>query len=389
MTGVSAGRRAVLAAGLGIGLAGVHGGAGAAGALRGVVREAVDAVLATPGPVGVIARADTPRGAAVARAGSALLAGGPPVPWRSRLRVGSVTKPFVATVVLQLVGEGRLSLADPVERWLPGMVRGEGNDGRAITIRQLLQHTSGLFDFIVDVEALPQTLSAEAFEARRFHRYAPQELVAIALRHPPLFAPGTAFSYCNTGYVLLGMVIERVTGRGWQVEAGERLIGPCGLRDTLVPVDDPGIPGPHPHLYRSFADADAPLDVTVHHQSIAWACGSLVSSLADVTRFYRLLRGGALLGPAQLAEMHRTVPTAGDVGDAWPGSRYGLGWMWIPTSQGGGYWTHNGDTFGCHTRAGISPDGRSSFVLAWSGDGQAAADVAVTALAERVMGVGS
>jgi len=169
-----------------------------------------------------------------ARSGVADLRTGRPVPRGGYFRMGSNTKTFVATLVLQLVAEGRLSLDDTVERWLPGIVAGNGNDGRTVTVRHLLQHTSGLYNYTNDLNELA---SPEGYESVRFRSWRPTELVAMAMRHPPNFAPGTHWDYSNTGYILVGMIIEAVTGRTWDIEVRDRVIRPLGLRHTFSPGD--------------------------------------------------------------------------------------------------------------------------------------------------------
>jgi D-alanyl-D-alanine carboxypeptidase len=157
-----------------------------------------------------------------------------------RFRVGSNTKTFVATVVLQLAGEGRLALEDTVERWLPGLVPGGG----AITVRQLLNHTSGLPDYAPedDDSFIRQVL------ADRRRKWTPQELVGIAMARPPLFAPGAAWGYSNTGYVLLGLIAEAASGRPLATELRRRIFAPLHLRGTTF-ATGPGIAGRHGHGY--------------------------------------------------------------------------------------------------------------------------------------------
>ncbi|MDT0306196.1 serine hydrolase domain-containing protein [Streptomyces sp. DSM 44917] len=381
------GRRSV-ASGIGLGLA-----AGAAGApaASGVPAQAepeerlradVEAVAAT-GVVAVVARVETPGGAVAATAGEAALGTGRPVPPGALVRVGSTSKPFLAVVVLQLAEEGVLSLEEPVEHRLPGLLRGGGNDGRALTVRQLLQHTGGVFDYLSDAEAMPQWRSAEAFRALRFRRYAPAELIRIALRHPPDFPPGTGFAYSNTGYQLLALIVEQATGLPWEAQVARRVLRPLGLRDTLLPGDDPAIRGPHPRGYWRFPDAAGLTDVTVVNQTMAGACGAIVSTAADITRFFGALLGGLLLSPGTLAAMRSTVPAAGDIAAAWPGSGYGLGLQWVPQ---GGYWGHNGDTLGYSTRTGATADGSRRFFACVTGYAGPPTEEALTTLAARALG---
>lgn len=279
-----------------------------------------------------------------------------PVPENGHYRIASTTKTFVATVVLQLVGEGSLSLDDTVEAHLPDVVDGGGHDGSAITIRDLLQHTSGIYDYNHD-EAWNPFNELETFEKRRFYHYKPQELVAVAMRHPPIFEPGTAWSYSNTNYVLAGMIIEAVTGNPWAEEVRRRIIEPLDLRQTIVG-DGPEMPDPHAKGYYQFPDGGSLVDVTLLDTSAGDAGGAIISTPRDVSRFFSALLGGELLSPELLAEMKDTVPEGG--------GRYGLGLGWSPLSCGGGYWRHGGAVPGYLSYEGFSEDGRRGVVLSVS-----------------------
>jgi D-alanyl-D-alanine carboxypeptidase len=338
---------------------------------RSKLQRDADAIRAE-GIVGVLAEVVTPHGRQAARSGLADLATRRPVPYNANLPIGSITKTFVATVVLQLAGEGRLSLDDTVERWLPGVVAGNGNDGRTITVRQLLQHTSGLYDYILDVISSIDT--PEEYRRNRSHISTPRERVAIAMRHRPNFAPGTSWSYSNTNYILAGMLVERVTGRPWTRQVQERLIGPLRLRHTLTPAADasssPRLAAPHTRLYQQFAPDGTLVDVTIPPMAIdGGADGSMISNTADLHKFFRALVGGALLRPEELAQMRRTVPAT-----AWeelePGARYGLGLIWRPLScDGRGYWSHGGNGLGYTVENGITHDGRRGVVVSLSSRG--------------------
>jgi D-alanyl-D-alanine carboxypeptidase len=259
-------------------------------------------------------------------------------------RVGSVTKPLVATVVLQLVGEGRLSLQDTVARWLPGILP----YGDQVTIRQLLNHTSGVPDY--GAEPL-QTLFG-SFQGR-FRVWTPQQLVALVADQPPLFAPGTSWSFSNTNYVLAGLIVEAATGHTLGQELARRIFGPLGLRDTFFPVDSPGIPSPSSRGYSLPLGAEEGplLDFTVYNPSQFWAEGNLISTLADLTRFFRALLGGRLLPPGLLAEMTTPVPTGQ------PGMGYGLGLLVLDTPLGR-LIGHDGSIPGFHDIVLNTPDGR-------------------------------
>lgn len=291
------------------------------------------------------------RGDTVLTSGVADVDSNAPVPRDSRFRIGSMTKPFVATVVLQLAGEHRVSLDAPVERYLPGVVRGEGNDGRNITVRQLLQHTSGIPDYLTYLD------KQEVLNNPLAHHDA-RDLVNIALAHPPTFAPGTDWHYSNTNYLLAGMLIEKVTGNTWNQEVRRRIITPLGLHDTSAPGDSTTIPEPHPRGYVRPGQNAPLLDLTAFNPSVAGPSGAMISSGGDVDRFLDALVNGRLLRPAQLREMMRTRPT----GDS-DGRAYGLGLESRPLPCGGLYWGHGGDILGFETVGGATVSGSQATVM--------------------------
>ncbi|MEV6134403.1 serine hydrolase domain-containing protein [Streptomyces violaceusniger] len=291
-------------------------------------------------------------GSSVLTSGVADVKSHAPIHRDSRFRIGSMTKSFVATVVLQLVGEHRVALDAPVERYLPGVVRGHGNDGRRITVRQLLQHTSGvpdILDYLTPREILKDPLA----------HHDTRDLVNIALAHPPTFKPGTGWRYSNTGYLLAGMLIEKVTGHTYGEEIRRRIIAPLGLRETYVPGDSSSIPGPHPRGYVRPGE-DAPLmDLTGINPSVAGPSGSMISSGTDLNRFLDALVRGRLLRPAQLRQMMNTRPTGNPDGRA-----YGLGLESRPLPCGGISWGHTGDVLGYETIGGATVEGRQATVMA-------------------------
>ncbi|MGW0334510.1 serine hydrolase domain-containing protein [Streptomyces sp. NPDC003011] len=295
----------------------------------------------------------------VATSGVADLGTGRPVSPDGHFRMGSTTKTFTATVVLQLVGEGRLSLDDTVEKWLPGLVRGNGHHGRRITVRDLLQHTSGISDV-----GYPSAASAADFERMRFSPTPAEKIVAAAMRHRPLFRPGKGWSYANTGYVILGMAIEKVTGRPWYTEVTRRVIEPLGLTGTSWPGRSPDLPLPHATAYQRFAPGEPLVDVT--RLINVDASGGLVTTTADLNRFFRALLGGRLLRPAELRQMKETVPVDAATREVMPGAAYGLGLMSVPLDCGGSYWGHPGTDPGWGDDNGTTSDGRRSVVTSWS-----------------------
>jgi D-alanyl-D-alanine carboxypeptidase len=271
---------------------------------RDVVQRAIDEV-ARNGAAGVQVRISEGRRDFTVRAGVAEWGGNRPVPLDGRYRVGSITKVFVSTVVLQLVGEGGIDLDAPVSRYLPGLLP----DGDRITVRMVLQHTSGLYNYTRD---LP--LDPAGFEAIRYRHWEPRELVAMATAKPLDFPPGTSWSYSNTNYVVAGLLIEKVTGRPYAESVERRVLQPLRLRDTSVPGDRVGIPGPHAHGY--FQVGDRVVDITRLNPSVAHSAGEMISTTADLDRFVEAVAKDELLEPAQAAEMKKLT-------DVSPG--YGLG----------------------------------------------------------------
>ncbi|WP_239079334.1 serine hydrolase domain-containing protein [Streptomyces sp. SID7909] len=360
-------------------------GAAATDRLSQLQRDADD--LRDDGVTGVSVRLESPHSVRTVRSGVGDLRTGQPVAKDGYLRIGSTTKTFVATVLLQLAGEGQLSLDDTVDTWLPGLVRGHGNDGHRVTLRHLLQHTSGLPDYIGDV--VPD-LSAAGYRVNRWTTYTSRQRVALAMKDPPSFAPGLGWEYSNTNYVLAGMVIKAVTGHSWEHEVRARILRPLRLTRTLTPGNWPFLPGSHARNYQQFEPGGAMTDTTVAYLSFdADADGSMISTAADTNRFYTALVQGRLLAPAQLAEMQGTVEVPADRGFP-PGTRDGLGLFWTPLPCGGGYWGHSGDGFGYLLWPATAPDGRTIVTVSLHsrpGDESTATrqTQAVTALVDRAL----
>ena len=322
------------------------------------LRVALDRLVAAGAPGAVMLVRDGGRTVRLAR-GLADRARKAPMRVGDRFRVGSVTKTFVSTVVLQLAGEGRLSLDDTVERWLPGLIP----NGQGITVRQLLNHTSGLYDYTDDPAVLQPYLHGHLRVVR-----APRTLIARAIAHPPLFAPGARWSYSNTGYILLGLIVESAGGVSLGAQLEQRIFTPLGLRHTTFDTA-PRISGRHAHGY--LALGKRPLrDVSVFSPSFAWAAGAIVSTAGDLARFYRALLQGRLLRPDLLGAMKTTVAMGR------PGESYGFG-LWKTRSMGlspanklacGSVWGHNGDFPGYLSNAFSSEDAERQMVVLVNSD---------------------
>lgn len=308
------------------------------------LREALDAVVAAGVPGALVLVREGDRTIRLA-AGYGNLARRTPMRASDRFRIGSETKTFVATVVRQLVGEGKLSLTDTVEQWLPGLVPG----GEKITVRQLLTHTSGLYDYAED-----KVFGGQLANVRKV--WAPRRLVALATAHKPLFAPGARWSYSNTGYILLGLIVEKATGSSLRSELQKRIIAPLRLHATSFDTR-PRIAGRHAHGYTSDSKRRL-VDISIVSPSLFWAAGAIVSTADDLANFYRALLRGRLLRPGLLRAMETTVPVAADPHGG--GSGLGLFETALPCGR---IWGHEGTSFGYKTIAYSSRDATRQIVI--------------------------
>lgn len=288
-----------------------------------------------------------------------------------RFRIASTTKAFTATVVMQLVDEHRIALDAPVERYLPGAVP----NGSAISVRQVLNHTSGLHDYAEEP-------GYEAWNFPALQRdHTPEELLAVAFAHPPYFPPGARFRYSNTNYVLAGQLVEAVTRRTWAAEVTRRVLRPLGLRHTTLPGTSKHIPGPHAHGYMTVPTPDGGphelTDVTAINPSIVGSAGEIISTTADLTRFFDHLLGGRLTSRESLEAMRTTVPTGN------PNWRYGLGLTETTLPCGVRFWGHDGGALGFQTMVGRSDDGRQ-YVLSVNPYADLVADAPVNRIRDLV-----
>ncbi|MET8954408.1 serine hydrolase domain-containing protein [Streptomyces sp. NPDC004533] len=298
--------------------------------------------LVTAGVPAVIAEVRDSHGVWTGTSGRGDLGHKRPLLADGRFRAGSETKSFVATTVLQLVAEKKVRLDAPIERYLPGLVP----DGRHITVRQLLSHRSGLYNYTDSLWGG----SLEQMYKTRFRIWTPKELLAEAFRHAPYFAPGTAGHYSNTNYIVLGMLIEKVTGNTPEHEITHRILGPLELHHTSFPGNSVRIPGPHAHGYIRMNGPGSPLtDVTEENMSAASTAGALISTTHDLNRFFSALIGGKLLPPALLRQMQDVKPLPDQ-------SPYGLGLDRITDPAYGTAYGHTGGTLGYTTYSYTTAD---------------------------------
>ncbi|WP_223167651.1 serine hydrolase domain-containing protein [Nonomuraea sp. SYSU D8015] len=325
---------------------------GGADPIRDRLQSGADAVRDV-GVSGVLVDARSGEKRTLVRSGVGDIATRAPVPTDGYFRIGSTTKTFVATVAMQLVGEGKLRLTDTVDRWLPRLVSGPYNDGRKITIRSLLQHTSGLPDFWPDLP-IDKVKDERGYRRERFRSYRPEHLVKLAVKRKPDARQGT-WRYSATNYVLMGLIIQKVTGHPWEQEVQERILEPLGLRRTLLTGTSPHVPQPRATFYERFSPGGRLADVSVVVDG--QADGSMISTTGDLLVFMRALMSGRLLRPAQLAEMRRTV-SAEPWRAVYMEAGYGLGIARRRLPCGGWAWFHGGDTWGNSSTNAVSPDGR-------------------------------
>lgn len=268
-------------------------------------------------------------------------------PTNGRVRIGSITKSFVAVTTLQLVAEGKIELDGPVSKYVPRI-----KDNR-ITVRQILQHTSGLPDY-------PRGIGATKIGDIRDVHFEPHDLLDVAFRNEPSFQPGERWEYSNTNYVVAGLMIQKVTGRPVAEVVEQRVIDRADLEDTYWPKQgERTIRGKHARAY-ALSDLEDPkskvVDATELDPSSSWAAGAMVSTPKDVAKFYRTLLNGGLLAKPQLDEMRKTVP----IDDR---NAAGLGLESTKLSCGGVYWGHGGTIHGWASLGGATDRREAAITL--------------------------
>lgn len=355
-----------------------------AAALDGIV-EKVAEDLQIPGAVAVL---KTPNGDLISKYGTGTRGQDDPVDPAAHIRIGSNTKTMTGTVILQLVQEGKIALADPVSKYRPDVPNGDN-----ITIEQLLDMRSGLFNYT----ETPQL--NEALDKDPQKEWKPEELLAFGFANPPYFPPGQGYHYSNTNTVLLGLIAENLDGKPLAQIFQSRLFGPLGLSGTSFPgIDDSSIPPPHPHGYvygtnmetltdpalppdmQAAAKAGTlqPNDVTDVNPSWAWAAGAGISTANDLVTWVQALVGRNLLdADLQARRLASVQPTSPDSGSA----QYGWG-----IAKMGPMFGHTGELPGFNSFMGHDPDNKVTLVvwanLAPAANGQDPA----TTMAKEIIG---
>jgi D-alanyl-D-alanine carboxypeptidase len=261
-------------------------------------------------------------------------------------RVGSTTKTFMAALALQLVAEGRLALDDTVDRWLPRQLP----NSSAVTVRMLLNHSSGLPDYTHD----PVLNDLRRGRAPRLRT--PEQLLAMGARQRPLFAPGTAWAYSDTNYIALGLILQKVTHRSDRQLVQERIAEPLGLRHTYLGsgAGFQGTPYAHgysaPTYYAAGPVVDGLVDTTGLDLNWTWTAGGMVSTAPELATVYAAVLSARLVPPPQLQQMKATIPTT------MPGVRDGLGIHREVGPCGNRVWFHTGGVPG-YTSVAVAEDG--------------------------------
>ncbi|MFG3493287.1 serine hydrolase domain-containing protein [Streptomyces sp. NPDC047972] len=304
------------------------------------------------------------KGSYVHAAGVADKATGRPMFADSFVRIGSETKTFTVTALLQLVDEGRVGLDDPIARYVRGVP-----DGRRITLRQLAGMRSGLFPYTADADFAHDLLS----DPQR--SFTPQESLAYGFKHKNTFEPGAQFQYSNTNLVLLGLVIEKVTGQRLADVIERRVLRPARLRHTLLP-EGAGFPEPHARGYTDQTLDGETADATDWNPSWAWAAGAMISDLHDLRRWAPVLATGELLSPGTQAQRLTMRPTG------FPGLSYGLGIF-----DANGWIGHNGSIPGYETVTVYLPSEKATMVLMLTTDSQVGGQEPSTLLARAITSV--
>jgi D-alanyl-D-alanine carboxypeptidase len=333
------------------------------------LKPLLEAKMQAMGVPGAIILADVPgQGSWTAALGTSDLATGAPMNLHSYMRIGSITKTFVATVILQYAERGKLHLDDPVSSYIAGVP-----DGENITIRELLNMTSGLFNYSDDQKFIQQVI------ANPQRVWTPQELIAFAFQHQPYFPPGQGWYYSSTNYILLGLIIEKISGQPAENVIQQRIFKPLGLSQTSMPPrSSAAIPDPHPRGYTLITLTDPFLDITDSNPSWAWTAGSAISTLHDLKIWARALATGTLLHPATQKERLDWIQISETVG-------YGLG-----IANFGGLIGHNGSVPGFQSFMGYQPEKCATVIvltnLNIARDGTQPADVLTGIIQQTLLG---
>ena len=296
--------------------------------------EAIDSFYVTDSLPGITVEIMTPGFNYIKAVGKADLITGSDRKIEDKIRIGSITKTFVATVILQLTDEGKTGLDDNLSKYFP-----DYPNASDITIRQMLDMTSGIPDYVEDSVVL------KSFVYSRLDKYTPLELFDITKAMNPDFPPGTGWKYSNGNYNILGMIIEKITGNKIGDEISKRIIIPLGLTSTSYP-DSPYMEGQYSHGYMKDPETGKILDVTVMDPSITWAAGCMISNLPDLKIYAEALAKGSMISSESQKERLKLINTGVSKFVS-----YGLGIFSLE-----GFLGHNGGITGYNTTMCYNPE---------------------------------
>ncbi|MFB7369679.1 serine hydrolase domain-containing protein [Streptomyces sp. NPDC056222] len=303
--------------------------------------KAVEDVRKQAGIPGLVAGLWMPgKGSYVRAFGVADKVTGEPMSTGGFVRIGSETKTFTVTALLKLVDDRKVRLDDPISDYIRGVP-----NGHKITLRHLAEMRSGLFPYTSDPDFTQDLLS----DPQR--SFTPHEVLAYGYRHKNTFAPGAQFQYSNSNLILLGLVVEKVSGHRLVDFIDKRVLRPADLRHTMLP-DGSEFPEPHPRGYTNQTLSGEVADSTDWNPSWAWAAGAMISDLEDLRRWAKIVATGELLSPKTQAERLKTLPTG------FPGTSYGLGIF-----NASGWIGHNGSIPGYETVTVYLPSQKATLVL--------------------------
>jgi len=332
------------------------------------VVDAAAEKLKVPGAMVVLR---TPQGNFNVAVGTTELGAQTPPAADTHFRIASNTKTMTAALIVLLAQDGKLKFSDPVSAYVPNVPNGEN-----ITVAEVLKMRSGLYGYTADPE-LSAVMDADPGKA-----WTPQEVLAIAFRHPPQFAPGASYEYSNTNYALLGLIAEKVGGRPLALQLQDRLFDPVGLRQTSLPAaDDTSIPAPYSHGYMyggsHYALADdpypadmqaaaqagtlQPIDYTNQNSSYATAAGGAISTADNLATWMKALVAGKVFN-ADYHQQWLTSPQAEDP-DAPDGQKYGYGISFQRFAPNAAMYYHGGELPGFNSFMGYDPDNDVALVI--------------------------
>ncbi|MFE9401710.1 serine hydrolase domain-containing protein [Streptomyces sp. NPDC006530] len=282
----------------------------------------------------------------------------------SYVRIGSETKTFTVTALLQLVDEHRVRLDDPIAKYVDGVPNGD-----RITLRHLAEMRSGLFPYSSDPDFSHDLLSDPT------RHFTPREVLTYGFKHDNTAAPGQQFQYCNSNLILLGLVIEKVTGHRLADVIHHRVLRPAHLDNTLFP-HGPEFPVPHPRGYTDQTLSGEVTDATDWNPSWAWAAGAMISDLHDLRHWAEVVATGKLLSRETQAQRLKTLPTG------FPGTSYGLGIL-----ETNGWIGHNGSIPGYETVTVYLPSQKATLVIMINTDSTHQGQEPSTLLAQAITAV--